>query len=47
MAPSLSDLPRGCAFRDRCARAKPDCARAPTMRTLAAPGHAVRCHHPL
>ena len=47
MTPSLLDLPPGCAFRERCARAQPDCAKTPPMRMLAATGQSVRCHHPL
>ena len=47
MTPSLLDLPLGCAFRERCARAQPDCAKTPPMRMLAATGQSVRCHHPL
>ena len=47
MTPSLLDLPPGCAFRERCSRAKPDCAQAPPMRALTATGQSVRCHHPL
>ena len=47
MTPSLADLPAGCAFRDRCARAAPDCAAPPAMRALTLSGHSVRCFHPL
>jgi peptide/nickel transport system ATP-binding protein len=47
MTPSLLDLPPGCAFRERCSRAQPDCAIAPAMRALTPTGQSVRCHHPL
>ncbi len=47
MTPSLLGLPTGCAFRERCNRAMPDCATAPAMRALSPSGHAVRCLHPL
>ena len=47
MTPSLLDLPPGCAFRERCNRAQPDCAQSPAMRALTATGQSVRCHHPL
>ena len=42
-------LPRGCAFRERCARADAMCEAMPEM--TAAPsgraGHVMRCFHPL
>ena len=47
MTPSLLDLPPGCAFRERCSRAKRDCANSPAMRALSPSGQSVRCHHPL
>jgi peptide/nickel transport system ATP-binding protein len=48
MAPSVFDLPPGCAFRDRCARAAADCATTPAERRSAGEGRrSVRCHHPL
>jgi peptide/nickel transport system ATP-binding protein len=47
MTPSLLDLPPGCAFRERCSRAQPDCVTSPAMRELSPTGQAVRCHHPL
>ncbi|MEP7275536.1 MAG: ABC transporter ATP-binding protein [Betaproteobacteria bacterium] len=47
MTPSLLDLPPGCAFRERCSRAQPDCVIAPAMRAISTTGQAVRCHHPL
>jgi peptide/nickel transport system ATP-binding protein len=47
MAPSLTNPPPGCAFRERCAHARHDCYAPPAMRAVAPDGHAVRCHHPL
>jgi peptide/nickel transport system ATP-binding protein len=49
MAPSLLDLPAGCAFRPRCGRATEACAVAPEMRPMdpGASGQTARCHHPL
>nr|MBL8455236.1 ABC transporter ATP-binding protein [Zoogloeaceae bacterium] len=46
MAPSLLDLPEGCAFRPRCEHADLACMRSPPNVELEA-GHAVRCFHPL
>jgi peptide/nickel transport system ATP-binding protein len=40
-APSPLDLPEGCAFRERCARADGMCASMPEL------ARNVRCHHPL
>ncbi|MEO8303949.1 MAG: ABC transporter ATP-binding protein [Betaproteobacteria bacterium] len=49
MAPSVLDLPDGCAFRARCGYATEACAVTPEMRTVGAGagGQTVRCHHPL
>jgi len=47
MTPSLLDLPPGCPFRERCARAKPDCAKSPPLLPQDPAAHAVRCFHPL
>jgi peptide/nickel transport system ATP-binding protein len=45
--PSLVVPPPGCRFHPRCERATPECrAGRPPLRTLA-PGHGVRCHHPV
>ncbi|HEX6141363.1 MAG TPA: ABC transporter ATP-binding protein [Geminicoccaceae bacterium] len=45
MTPSLLALPRGCAFRARCARADDACLEAPAL-VPRRPGHAARCFHP-
>jgi peptide/nickel transport system ATP-binding protein len=45
MAPSLLDLPPGCAFRNRCPRADGDCAADPEIASPFA-GREVRCFHP-
>jgi peptide/nickel transport system ATP-binding protein len=47
MPPWQGDLPRGCAFSPRCARATAMCEDDPPMRACGALGQAVRCHHPL
>jgi len=41
--PNLLALPEGCAYRDRCPLAGPDCATPPPEVALA-DGHVVRCH---
>ena len=46
MAPSLLNVPEGCAFRTRCAIAGEACSRAPEV-SEPAPGRLVRCFHPL
>jgi oligopeptide/dipeptide ABC transporter ATP-binding protein len=49
MAPSLLDMPAGCAFAPRCPRASATCQQArPEIShpRPEAPDHAVRCHHP-
>ncbi len=45
MTPSLLNLPPGCAFRTRCARADGACESDPPENE-AAPGHFLRCFHP-
>jgi len=47
MTPSLLELPPGCPFRERCARAAPDCLASPAMSVLASGARSLRCHHPL
>jgi oligopeptide/dipeptide ABC transporter ATP-binding protein len=48
MAPSLLDMPTGCAFAPRCSRASSACAVPPglTQPRAQQPGHQVRCFHP-
>ena len=46
MTPSLLDLARGCAFRERCSCADNACAQDPSMSSPVA-GRQVRCFHPL
>jgi peptide/nickel transport system ATP-binding protein len=46
MTPSLLALGEGCAFRERCARAREDCRIAPPTR-VASPGRNLRCVNPL
>jgi len=45
MAPSLLNLPDGCAFRPRCPRAGDACLKAPEI-TSPFDGREVRCFHP-
>ena len=42
--PDLKNRPQGCIFRDRCAKAGPECTAAPPDVELA-PGHVARCWH--
>ncbi|WP_372438779.1 oligopeptide/dipeptide ABC transporter ATP-binding protein, partial [Pandoraea sputorum] len=44
MAPSLGNLPNGCAFAPRCSRASQACADEPPLQLLE--GCSVRCFHP-
>lgn len=46
MTPSILDLPEGCAFRPRCARATDACHQPQPMRPTR-PGQSARCIHPL
>jgi peptide/nickel transport system ATP-binding protein len=48
MAPNLLQMPAGCAFAPRCARASAACAAMPEMTAprAEAPSHRVRCFHP-
>ncbi len=46
MAPSLLNLPEGCAFQDRCPRSSPACRIAPKV-SQPTSGRWLRCHHPL
>ena len=45
IAPSLIDLPPGCAFRERCPRARPACAADPEPLPVP-PDRTVRCFFP-
>jgi peptide/nickel transport system ATP-binding protein len=46
MTPSLLNLPKGCAFRERCPRADSDCQESPEI-TNNLDGRHIRCFHPL
>ncbi|WP_428247906.1 ABC transporter ATP-binding protein [Ferrovibrio sp.] len=46
MTPPLLNLPPGCRFKTRCAHADAACEAIPDLLPLA-PGHDVRCWHPL
>ena len=46
MTPSLLNLPKGCAFRERCSRADIDCLESPEI-TSNIVGRHIRCFHPL
>ena len=45
MTPSMLNLPPGCAFRQRCARASEACDVSPPI-TTPAPARTLRCFHP-
>jgi peptide/nickel transport system ATP-binding protein len=47
MAPPLTELPSGCAFRPRCPYATAECGEAPETRPYGAVGQSIRCFHPL
>jgi peptide/nickel transport system ATP-binding protein len=47
MTPSLLELPPGCPFRERCARALPDCIVTPPVAAFDDGARTLRCHHPL
>ncbi len=44
-APSLANLPEGCAFKERCSRAGDLCKKTVPMRSMGG-NHWVRCHYP-
>jgi peptide/nickel transport system ATP-binding protein len=44
--PSLADLPPGCAFAPRCARAGPACAATPPVQDFGH-GRTALCHYPI
>jgi peptide/nickel transport system ATP-binding protein len=41
--PGLHEMPPGCAFAARCARAVPACGAAPPPEVATGPGHSARC----
>ena len=45
--PNPTAPPTGCRFHPRCPRATAVCAERQSPVRVVAPGHAVRCHHPL
>lgn len=46
MVPSLTQLPKGCRFQDRCAKAQPQCLQqSPTL--TSGSSHRVACYYPL
>jgi len=47
MTPSPLDMPRGCAFRQRCPRADHVCEQDPPMVEGGGRGQSARCFHPL
>lgn len=46
MVPSLTQLPKGCRFEDRCQKAQPQCAQKPPSLTSDL-SHRVACYYPL
>jgi peptide/nickel transport system ATP-binding protein len=47
MAPSMTNLPAGCAFAPRCTHAAGPCLDARPALTVPEQGRTLRCHHPL
>jgi oligopeptide/dipeptide ABC transporter ATP-binding protein len=45
--PSLVGPPPGCRFHPRCEDATPECRRERPALSALAPGHDVRCYHPV
>jgi peptide/nickel transport system ATP-binding protein len=45
--PSVLNRPTGCAFHPRCPFASDLCRSVDPAETILAPGHSVRCHHPV
>jgi peptide/nickel transport system ATP-binding protein len=46
--PDVRNLPAGCAFRDRCARAQARCAtERPELRAMESAEHGAACHFPV
>jgi len=46
MVPSLLNLPKGCAFQERCFKTESRCQQAPPWREIT-PSHMVRCWEPV
>lgn len=47
LVPSLSELPKGCRFQDRCSAVQKDCREIePNLRSVNSSKHMVACHHP-
>jgi len=47
LMPNPMDLPAGCPFHPRCEYAKQDCSEDEIETTEEAPGHWIRCKHPI
>lgn len=47
MVPSLTDLPKGCAFQNRCPEHSDQCSAENPKFEEVAPSHSVACHHHL
>lgn len=47
MAPSMTNLPQGCAFAPRCPHAAGPCLETRPPLTEPGPGRSLRCYHPL
>lgn len=47
MVPSLSELPPGCRFHDRCRFCQPNCKQQNPSLEMTEPGREVRCYYPL
>jgi peptide/nickel transport system ATP-binding protein len=46
MTPSLSNLPKGCAFAPRCANVQQNCLEHMPLEEAISPGHMIRCFNP-
>ncbi|WP_338865374.1 ABC transporter ATP-binding protein [Myxococcus stipitatus] len=47
MVPALGRLPSGCAFRERCERAREECSRVAPVLEPKRGGQLAACHHPV
>jgi oligopeptide/dipeptide ABC transporter ATP-binding protein len=45
MVPTLTELPEGCRFNNRCPHADARCRREQPAEASVAPGHGIACHH--